>query len=219
MVNAPTDAAEILGTAAEGIDPAAVDAIALAGAQSRVQEGLPTDLATMYHPNGTTSTILLPPLGKNGRGAGDRRQKIMHYIADKKGPKGEQWWFASPPPGWKPQPLPVRCPVVGCDRAGGLPDLLNLWRHMQNKHPGEVPLYQGLLNQIQQKLEHDVSPDLAALLGNAPEEPAAEESPAEDPPSEEADGVCGDCEASVPQDHENPEAWLRGHRLGAHGAS
>jgi hypothetical protein len=208
MVQAPTDAAEILGPSATGLDPAAVDALAVGEAQQRIQEGLPTDLATMYHPDGTTSTILLPPLGKNGRGVGDRRQKIMHYIADKKGPSGEQWWFASPPPGWEPQPLPIRCPVTVCDRAGGLPDLLNLWLHIQNKHPGEVPLYQGLLNQIRAKLEHEMSPDLAALLGDIPE-----------PTAEQSDVVCGDCEMAAPEGHGNPAAWLRGHRLGAHGGS
>jgi hypothetical protein len=218
MTGTPTaiDAEEILGGAGAAIDPGVVDEIALGDAQRRIQEGLPTDLALMYHPNGTTSTILLPPLGKNGRGAGDRRQKIMHYIADKKGPNGEQWWFASPPPGWEPQPLPVRCPVTGCDRAGGLPDLLNLWRHIQNKHPGEVPLYQGLLNQIRGKLEHDMSPDLAALLGDAPG-PEVAESP--EPEGGESAIVCGDCQMAAPQGHEDPAAWARGHRLGAHGGN
>lgn len=200
------DAAEVLGPIATGIDPSAVDAIAIGEAQKRIQEGLPTDLALMYHPNGTTSVILLPPLGKNGRGVGDRRRKIMHYISDKKGPDGEQWWFPSPPPGWTPQPLPIRCPVTGCTRAGGLPDLLNLWRHMQNKHPGETPLYQGLLNQIQHKLETSLSPDLAAMLGQIPE-----------PAMGQSDVRCEDCEMSAPQGHADPAAWLRGHRLGAHG--
>lgn len=206
MAQEVLDAAQVLGPSAAGIDPSAVDAMAIGEAQRRIAEGLPTDLATMYHPDGTTSLILLPPLGKNGRGVGDRRRKIMHYVADKKGPNGEQWWFPSPPPGWEPQPLPIRCPVVNCERTGGLPDLLNLWRHIQNKHPGEVPIYQGVLNQIQRKLEVTLSPELAAMLGDIPE-PTMGQSPV----------ACEDCGIAAPEGHEEPEKWLRGHRLGAHG--
>lgn len=180
MVQAP-DAASVLG---EDIDTAGVQDLAAQRYDGAVAERMPRDFATMYHPDGTTSVVLLPPLGKTNRNIADRRQKILHYIMSKRGPKGEQWWFAKPPEGWTPQPLPYRCPVEGCTRRGGLPHLRAVWMHIRHKHPEETILYQGILSAIEKKLQDQVEPDFLAVLGQEPAteavpEPLIDEQPIE----------------------------------------
>jgi len=161
MVQAP-DAASVLG---EDIDTGGVQEVAAQRYEHGVAERMPRDFATMYHPDGSTSVILLPPLGKTGKNVADRRQKILHYIMNKRGPTGEQWWFAKPPPGWVPQPLPYRCPVEGCTRRGGLPHLRAVWMHIRHKHPEETILYQGILSSIEKQLQEQVAPDFLKVLG------------------------------------------------------
>lgn len=197
------DAADILGRYGDRIKEAhtqGVDDIARQVYDKAVQTENANDLCTMYHPNGTTSLVLLPPIGRGGRGIVSRRKKLMRYIMEKRGPKGEQWWFASPPDGWEPQGTPLRCPVQGCSRAGGLPDLLNLWRHIQQKHPGEVPLYQGLLNAIQLKLQGQLEPDLSSILG------------LNEPQSDARCIICG----YTPDPGKDAVKAMRMHRLGKH---
>ena len=76
----------------------------------------------------------------------------------------------SPPEGWAPNPLKWRCPVQGCTRAGGLPDLLNLYRHIHQKHPGEVELYEGVIKAIKTKLADAIPADLSRLLNEEGDE-------------------------------------------------
>ena len=198
------DAATVLGptAAGEGLDLDGIQQLAASEYKRGVSEAMPRDFVTMYHPDGTSSVVQLPPLGKSGQGIHDRQQKIIHYIANKR-KNGQQWWFASPPEGWKPAELPYRCPVEGCTRAGGMPDLLNLWRHIQQKHPGEVPLYGGVIKAIQEKLESQVPADLSKLL-------AIDSQPIT------TTIVCEQCGNTPPEDHDNPVGWLRGHQMGAH---
>lgn len=171
MVQAP-DAASVLGSAT-ATDLSGIDELAQGEYRRSVVEAMPRDYVTMYHPDGTVSTVQLPPLGKNGKNRGVRQQKILHYVMNKRR-NGQQWWFASPPPGWVPSPLPYRCPVAGCTRTGGVPDLLNLWRHINQKHPGEVELYQGVMNAIKARLAAAVPADLQALLDGTDEAPEQE---------------------------------------------
>jgi hypothetical protein len=139
--------------------------------------------------------------------------------------KGQQWWFASPPPGWVPSSLPYRCPVEGCERTGGLPDLLNLWRHIMQKHPGEVELYQGVLTAIKAKLEQAVPADLQKLLDTGPvlsEEDldvANADLPTEPAVAPETFGTpyaCGDCDWKPKAGAKQPRAALLMHRRHKH---
>lgn len=161
---------------------ALLDPQVMAGAEElarrNITSELGSDVARMYHPDGTTSLILLPPLARNGKNLNDRRMRVMHYVMNKRGPKGEQWWFATPPEGWQPQPLPYRCPVDGCTRAGGLPNLRQVWMHIRHKHPEESVLYQGVLKAIEAKLQGEVEPNLMAALGvDMPKTEATEQAP------------------------------------------
>jgi hypothetical protein len=174
MVMAP-DASTIMGDTQ--VDSGALDDLARGEYSKKVGEKMPRDYVMMYHPDGSTSIVQLPPLGKNGKNLGDRQRKLMHYVLNKR-KAGKQWWFASPPPGWVAQETPWRCPVQECTRAGGLKDLLNLWRHIKHKHPGEVDLYQGVLTAIQKRLSEATAQNLDALFtggGNDGEPPLVSE--------------------------------------------
>lgn len=154
------------------MDMQAIDQMAAGEYRQSVREQMPRDYVQFYHPDGTTSIVQLPPAGKNGRGRKDRQQKIMHMVMNKRRSvrqpdgtfKSVQWWYPSPPAGWEPQPLKWRCPVQECTRAGGLPDLLNMYRHIMQKHPGEKDLYEGVIKAIKQKLAAAIPADLATLL-------------------------------------------------------
>ncbi len=196
------DAAALLGVPGNETELEGIQELAATEYKRGVSESMPRDFALMYHPDGTSSVIQLPPVGKGGQGLRDRQQKIIHLITNKR-KNGKQWWFASKPEGWTPAELPYRCPVTGCTRAGGLPDLLNLWRHIQQKHPGEVPLYEGVMKAIQEKLQSQVPADLSKLL-------AIDEQPIT------TTIVCEQCGGSPPEGHKNPAGWLRGHLMGAH---
>ena len=157
------DAASVLG------DQANTDGLAeLTGGDYKraVAENMPRDYVRMYHPDNTSSIVQLPPLGKNGKGAGDRQRKIMHYILNKK-VRGKQWWFAAPPAGWAPKQMRYSCFLVGCDRnrEPNIDTLFNLFQHFNHKHPDETKMYEGVLKAIQQKLSQEIPPELAEQLG------------------------------------------------------
>lgn len=157
------DAASVLG------EQANTDGIAeLTGRDytRAVAENMPRDYVRMYHPDNTSSIVQLPPLGKNGKGSGDRQRKIMHYILNKK-IRGKQWWFAAPPPGWEPKVARYSCFLVGCDRnrEPNLHTLFDLFQHFNHKHPDETKMYEGVLKAIQQKLSQEIPPELAEQLG------------------------------------------------------
>ena len=119
MVQAPVDASSVMGGVdTEGLQD--VQELARGRYSEGVKEAMPRDYVTMYHPDGTTSIVQLPIIGKTNRAkrVQERQQKIMHYMVNKRR-NGQQWWFSSPPPGWAPSPLPYRCPVEGCERAAG----------------------------------------------------------------------------------------------------
>jgi hypothetical protein len=127
----------------------------------------------------------------------------MHYVLNKKAPlkqpdgrmKMVQWWYPSPPAGWTAQDTPWRCPVQECTRAGGLKDLLNLWRHIKSKHPGEVDLYEGVLKAIKTRLSEATAMNLDALFtggGNDGEMPLVSEAELEAAKFEDAANVMGD---------------------------
>lgn len=225
------DASSVLA----GTDVSGIDSISRGDYTRAVEERLPRDYVMMYHPDGTSSLVQLPPLplrGNKAKVVQERQQKILHYVMNKK-KNGEQWWFPSKPANWEPSPLPLRCPVTACDRRGGLPDLLNLWRHIHQKHPGEKELYQGVLNAIKRKMDEAIPEDLQRLL--ASDAPVASEEELQVARQEfidvkfedaqvELDGVpsdtflpvCEDCGKQPPADHKNPDAWLNGHRGAAH---
>ena len=227
-VIAPPDAQAILGDAGQ-VDLSGLEDMAKGEFNREVKTRMPRDYVTMYHPDGTSSVIQLPPLPKEGLPQGkviqERQQKVMHLVLNKKR-AGKQWFFASPPPGWKPADLPWRCPVETCTRAGGLPDLLNLYRHIEQKHPGEKEIYQGVLTAIKEKLAQAIPADLQALLASTDQpvisdgdKAAAEAELAFSEPAVPDDTFvprCTRCEKTAPEGHANPEAWLRGHMLGAH---
>ena len=222
MVQAP-DAATVIGGNAD-MDLAAIEDLARGEYRRGVQEVMSREFVTMYHPDGTSSIVQLPPLPKDGRPQGkalqERQQKILHYSMHMK-KDGKQRWFASPPPDWNPTPLPYRCPVESCTRAGGLPDLLNLWRHIQQKHPGEIELYAGVLTAIKTKLESAIPADLQKLLESDETEISQEDldpSLAETPVAPEVfeSYNCTDCEWVPKADAKQPRQALIMHRRHNH---
>lgn len=230
MVQAP-DATTVLGNDA---DISTIEEMASGEYKRGVKEAMPRDFVMMYHPDGTSSIVQLPPLPVAGRPQGkakqDRQQKLMHYILNKR-KNGKQWWFPSPPEGWEPGPLPYRCPVQFCERTGGMPDLLNLWRHIQHKHPEETQLYQGVLGAIEKKLAEAVPIDLQELLDGGPavsqnelDAAAAARGAAESEfpkavPDETFEGnpyECRDCDWKPKADTKRPSVALMGHRRVKH---
>lgn len=158
------DAAEIMGGTTA--DTAGIQEMARGDYQRAIHEAMPRDYVRMYHPDNTSSIVQLPPLGKNGKGIGDRQRKIMHYILNKR-VRGKQWWFASPPEGWAPKTPRYSCFLVGCDRnrEPNLHTLFDLFQHFNHKHPDETKMYEGVLKAIQQKLSAEIPPELAEQLG------------------------------------------------------
>lgn len=227
------DAATVLGPAADA-DLAGIEDLARGRYKDGVREVMVRDFVTMYHPDGTSSIVQLPPLPADGRPQGkamqERQQKILHYTMNKRR-EGKQWWFASPPADWTPAPLPYRCPVQFCARAGGMPDLLNLWRHIQHKHPEETDLYQGVLTAIKDKLEQAVPADLQKLLDpdQFQEDAAVASLGAEDMlptepavPPETFEGnpyTCRDCDYKPKKRAKRPAVALMMHRRIHEGSS
>ena len=184
MVTQYQDASAIMGDSQ--VDATAIGDLAKGEYKKAVGENMPRDYVQMYHPDGSTSIVQLPPLGKNGKGLGDRQRKLMHYVLNKKAPQKQpngtmkmvQWWYPAPPPGWAAAAAPWRCPVQECTRAGGLKDLLNLWRHIKSKHPGEVEMYEGVLTAIKKRLQEATAMNLDSLFmggGNDGEQPLVSE--------------------------------------------
>lgn len=184
MVSQYADASTVMGDTR--VDTDAIADLARGEYKRAVGEKMPRDYVQMYHPDGSTSIVQLPPLSKNGKNLGDRQRKLMHYVLNKRGlmkqPDGTmkmvQWWYPSPPAGWKPADMPWRCPVQECTRAGGLKDLLNLWRHIKSKHPGEVEMYEGVLTAIKKRLQEATAMNLDTLFqggGNDGEQPVVSE--------------------------------------------
>lgn len=169
MVSQITDASTVMGPE---VNTGGIQELS-AGEYSRaVTERLARDYVRMYHPDGTSSVVQLPPLGKNGKGRGDRQAKILHYITNKL-VRGKQWWYASPdavPGGWKPKTPRYSCFLVGCDRnrEPNLYSLFDLFQHFNHKHPDETKMYEGVLKAIQQKLSAEIPPELAEQLGLTP---------------------------------------------------
>lgn len=204
MVTDYKDASEILGAPQDDI--AAIADMARGDYHRSVREQMPRDYVRMYHPDGTTSIVQLPPIGKSGKGLKDRQQKLMHFVLNKKR-EGKQWWFASPPAGWQPAPLPWRCPVQGCTRAGGLPDLLNLYRHIMQKHPGEKELYEGVIVAIKRKLAEAIPADLSTLLNeDGAQAPVVREEDIKAATFEDAEAILS--EGGVPADTFEPQTGL-----------
>ena len=212
MVTQYRDASSVMGDTV--VDPAAIDNLARGEYTRAVGERMPRDYVTMYHPDGSTSLVQLPPLSRNGKNVGDRQRKLMHYVLNKKNfvrkPNGKmgyvQWWYPSPPPGWKPSSAPWRCPVQDCTRAGGLKDLLNLWRHIKNKHPGEVEMYEGVLTAIKERLQAATAQNLDSLFeggGNDGEKPLISEEELEAAKFQDAQSIL-DAEAVLDQMEATP---------------
>lgn len=218
-MNTYADASTIMGETQ--VDAGAIDDIARGEYARNVGENMPRDYVQMYHPDGSTSIVQLPPLGRNGKGLGDRQRKLMHYVLNKKAPmkqpdgtmKMVQWWYPSPPAGWKPADLPWRCPVQECTRAGGLKDLLNLWRHIQNKHPGEVELYEGVIKAIKERLTAATAINLDTLFSGGAddgEQPLVSESDLAAARFEDASSVLDDMPPAVDPETFEPVKKRRG---------
>jgi hypothetical protein len=207
MVSKYADASTVMGDTQ--VDTTAINDLARGEYSRAVNERMPRDYVQMYHPDGSTSVVQLPTLSKGGKNVGDRQRKLMHYVLNKKAsvkqPDGTmkrvQWWYPSPPPGWKAAEMPWRCPVQECTRAGGLKDLLNLWRHIKSKHPGEVELYQGVLTAIQKRLAEATAVNLDSLFrggGNDGEQPLVSEADLEAAKFEDAANILNEMEAAPP---------------------
>lgn len=234
------DASTVMG--ASEIDSSAIDELARGEYKRGVSENMPRDYVTMYHPDGSTSIVQLPPLAKNGKNLGDRQRKLMHFILNKKRVvrqadgtmKSVQWWYPSPPAGWKPTETPWRCPVQECTRAGGLKDLLNLWRHIKSKHPGECEMYEGVLTAIKKRLQESTAMNLDLLFtggGNDGDQPLVSEEELEVAKFQDASDVlemptsnipagtfynCADCEWTPKPDAVSPSMALKMHRKHKH---
>ncbi len=165
MVSQIIDASSVIGPAA---DTTGIEELTAGDYAKTVTERLPRDFVRMYHPDDTSSIVQLPPLGKNGKGRGDRQRKILHYITNKL-VRGKQWWFASPPAGWQPKTARYACFLEGCgrNREPNMFSLFQVYRHFLGKHPDESPMYEGVLKAIQQKLAQEIPPELAEQLGLA----------------------------------------------------
>ena len=161
MVSETLDASALMG-----VDTSGVQELSSGDYAKTVEERLPRDFVRMYHPDGTSSIVQLPPLGKSGKGAGDRQRKILHYMMNKK-VRGKQWWYPAPPPGWTPKTPRYSCFLAGCDRnrEPNLYTLFDLFQHFNHKHPDETKLYEGVLKAIQAKLSAEIPPELAEQLG------------------------------------------------------
>ena len=243
MVMAPDAATVMDGTIAntDGIQD-----MARGDYKKAVHEAMPRDYVRMYHPDGTSSIVQLPPLGKNGKGVKDRQQKIMHYILNKK-VRGKQWWYAAPPEGWQPKVARYSCFLQGCDRnrEPNLYTLFDLFQHFNHKHPDETKMYEGVLKAIQAKLSSEIPPELAAQLGldestkslndsqfaavmqgsnlvpaEAMAEMLAPDAVAELPVMEvtvtRAPSGCADCDWKSKPGAKNPSIALRAHRMHKH---
>jgi len=148
------------------VDTTGIEELTAGDYAKTVTERLPRDFVRMYHPDGTSSIVQLPPLGKSGKGRGDRQRKVLHYITNKL-VKGQQWWFASPPLGWTQKTPRYSCFLPGCgrNREPNIYTLFDLLQHFNHKHPDESTMYEGVLKAIKAKLSAEIPPELAEQLG------------------------------------------------------
>jgi hypothetical protein len=162
MVSETMDAAAIVGA----VDTSGIQELSAGEYAKTVAERLPRDFVRMYHPDGTSSVVQLPPLGKNGKGQGDRQRKILHYMTNKL-VRGKQWWYPSPPPGWTPKTPRYSCFLPGCERnrEPNILTLFDLYQHFNHKHQDESKMFEGVLAAIQKKLSAEIPPELAEQLG------------------------------------------------------
>lgn len=121
-----------------------------------------------------------------------------------------RFWFTLVEPERKAPPGIYPCFVGDCKKM--LPTRIKLVNHIPAFHHEEAETYSEVLKQIKQAIAQE-DPRLQQVLASMKDAPGE--------PAEAEDGVmaaiaCDECGASSPDGHESPEAWLRGHKLGAH---
>lgn len=121
-------------------------------------------------------------------------------------PDGGHWFTLVEPERLMPEPK-FECFVGECTKK--LHRRIQLVEHVETFHFTEAKTYEAILRKIKEQVAQD-DPRLQRVLASL--DTTEEEFALVD---ETALG-CEQCEAVSPPDHENPEAWLRGHRLGAH---
>ena len=121
-----------------------------------------------------------------------------------------RFWFTLIEPERKQPPGLYPCFVGECRKL--LSTRIKLVQHIPAFHHDEAETYSEVLKQIKQQVAKE-DPRLQAVL-------ASMEDGAEEPAEADSDVVaaimCDECQASSPEDHEEPEEWLRRHKLGTH---
>ncbi len=118
------------------------------------------------------------------------------------------FWFTTIEPERTKAPGRHVCFVGDCTKPAET--LSKLVGHVRATHFEEAGMYKEVLDRIERTVA-DRDPRLQRVLAEL-EEPDAVLGDAVD----EETIACGACNALPPEGHENPVAWLRGHKLGAH---
>lgn len=124
------------------------------------------EFITLYHPDpqNPSSCYVVP---KNPK---DRRVALMNLMAKTKVINGKRVQWNNPRPMVEPAELPLRCFVMGCQRAGGFSTRADLIGHVFSKHEREAPMYKAITDRLMEQVVKDIPADQFESLGlDAPE--------------------------------------------------
>lgn len=117
------------------------------------------------------------------------------------------FWFTQIEPKRKAAVAKHECFVGNCTRKTST--IVKLITHVEAYHHEEAKAYSEILKQMRLHAAQD-DPRLQRLLASMDGEQPVEQIAT-------AGGMsCDECEATSPEGHASAEAWLRGHKLGAH---
>ena len=123
-------------------------------------------------------------------------------------PDGGFWFTLATPTRVQPE-FKYECFVGMCQKK--VPTRSKLVGHVEVFHYEEAQIYAVILNRIKAQVASE-DPRLQRLLAEL-DQPADEFVAVDDL---DVLVLCPSCGASAPPEHADPEAWLRGHKLGAH---
>ena len=126
-------------------------------------------------------------------------------LENQKRPDGG-YWFTLLEPKRKEAFATHECFVGNCKRKTST--IVKLITHVEAYHYEEAKAYSEILKQMRLHAAQD-DPRLQRLMASMDGEQLVEQIVA-------VGASCDQCEAASPEDHASPEAWLRGHKLGAH---
>lgn len=128
--------------------------------QTKAERNL--ELIRFYHPDGTLSHLSAP------LNAEARIEVIQHYLRKRK--DGGRWFYLRAeevPGGWHPAELKWRCPVASAGRrcTRQTATMLDLYNHINAKHPVEAPIYETTLAKMRERIQQEIAP--SGTLENA----------------------------------------------------